>query len=117
MNLTNINGQLIGLENAIFLNISSEYQKVKLEDICYIKGYGDYMQFNLDTSTHLVHTTMCKVEETIPNDRFFRLHRPYIVRLDKVEKLYSNSVLVKGMEIPISKKKKQELFNRLPKFQ
>jgi len=117
MNFTNINGPVIGLENAIFLNISSEYQKVELEDICYIKGYGDYMQFNLDASKHLVHTTMSKVEETLPHDKFFRLHRSYIVRLDKIEKLYSNSVVIKGVEIPVSKKKKQELFDLLPKFQ
>lgn len=111
------NTQQQGLNNSIFINSASEYHKINLDSILYIKGYGDYMQFNLADKNFLVHITMSKLESCLPSSTFFRVHRSYIIRVDKIDKLNTNSVMIKGNEIPISKKKKYQLLELLPKIE
>lgn len=101
-------------DDSIFLNVDSTLQRIRLDSICYVKGYGDYMQFNLDNEVFMVYITMSKLEGYLPEADFLRIHRSYIVRLDKIQKISTRMVTIGMVDIPVSKRKRHQLKTMIP---
>ena len=76
-------------KTAIFLKVDGALTRVSLENILFVEGMKDYVQFYLAGShTPLVtHLNMKATEEMLPTARFMRIHRSYIVALDKIERV------------------------------
>lgn len=93
-------------EEAENLFVYSEYRmvKVSLNDIEYIESFEDYIRINL-TNARPVMTlmTMKKVLEKLPHEKFRRIHRSYIVAVDKVKSILNRKArFISGTELPIS---------------
>lgn len=88
------------------LFVYSEYRmiKVPLSDIEYIESLEDYIRINLSNAKPVMTLmTMKKVMEILPLSRFKRIHRSYIVALDKVKSILNRKAkLASGVELPIS---------------
>lgn len=89
-----------------YLFVHAEYRLVKipLSDIEYIESLEDYIKIHLtNTKPVLTLLSMKKVLEKLPDDKFQRIHRSYIVAVGKVKSIQNRKVqLVSGMELPIS---------------
>lgn len=101
-------------ERSIFLNLASSIKKVMLKDINFIEGFGDYMKFHCEQDVHVVHITMARLELQLPAKEFLRVHRSYMVRLDKIEVIYSRQLQIKGRDVPVSSTYKKNLMIHLP---
>lgn len=97
-----------------FIYVKVEYQFVKLavKDILYIQGLGDYVRIHLTTTDRPVMSlmTLKAFEEKMPATKFMRLHRSYIVALDKIDSVTKNSVQIGKEIIPVTEQYK-EVFN------
>ena len=100
-------------ENFIF--VKSDYSSVKilLNDIFYIEGLKDYVKIHLPEKNILSLITMKKMEETLPSDKFIRVHRSYIVALDKIESIQRNRIIIQKKWIPVGDSYKNEFFKRI----
>jgi len=87
-----------------FLFVRSEYKLVKidLKEIEYIEGLGDYVKIYAGGSPVLTQMSMKSMEEKLPSADFFRVHRSYIVSINKVDFIQKNMLSIKGKQIPIS---------------
>lgn len=89
-----------------FLFVKCEYRMVKiwLKDILYIEGLKDYVKIYLEGKPKPVLTliSMKVLEEHLPASRFFRVHRSYIVQLDKIEEVERGRIVFDKAYIPIS---------------
>ena len=101
-------------EGSIFLNADREIRRVRLDKIQYVKGYGDYMKVQCDDGAHTVHITMKNLESKLPSEHFYRVHKSYIIRMDKIDKVVNGFVQIGEDFIPISRNNKQELIAMLP---
>lgn len=91
--------------NDPFLYIKVEYQLVKIEDqILYIEAMKDYVKIYLEKETKpiLTLTTLKNIEEKLDPYKFLRIHRSYIVSLDKITAVKKNSVQIGRMEIAVT---------------
>ena len=72
-----------------------------INDIVYVSGMKDYVMFYLQSQPRplVTHMTMKAVEDILPADRFMRVHRSYIVALDKIRKVDRNDCIYIGEEI------------------
>jgi len=61
----------------------------------------------------IVLSTMKAFEEQLPSERFMRIHKSYIINLDKVEKYNSRNIEIEGDKIPLSRHKKTKLMEAL----
>lgn len=104
-------------EEAEHIYVSSSLKKVKVlvNDIKWIEGLGDYIKIVTKDSNVLVLSTMKAFITKLPQDKFLRVHKSYIVNLAKVEKFSSVLVEVAGEQIPLSRYKKIELEEALLK--
>jgi DNA-binding LytR/AlgR family response regulator len=85
----------------IFLKVDGEYRQVAIQDILYVSGLKDYVKFYLteERKPLVTHLTMKAVEEMLPSEQFMRVHRSYIVALDKIRKVDRNDCIYIGEEI------------------
>ncbi|SEW08857.1 two component transcriptional regulator, LytTR family [Prevotella aff. ruminicola Tc2-24] len=85
----------------LFLKVDGEYRQIALDKILYVSGLKDYVMFYLDGDRKplITHLTMKSVEEMLPPSRFMRVHRSYIVALDKIRSVDRNDCIYIGDEI------------------
>lgn len=102
-----------------FLFIKTEYKvvRVKLADIKYIEGMRDYLRIHLEHDKPIMALmNMGKIQERLPVEAFMRVHRSYIVNLDKIQTIERNRIVFDpNTYIPVSDQYKdvfQEFINR-----
>jgi len=73
-------------KNAVFLKVDGVLKRVDFTDILYVEGMKDYVTFHLSSVREalVTHLTMKAVEDLLPQERFMRIHRSFIVALEKV---------------------------------
>ncbi len=104
-------------EDHIFVNSSLKKVKVVINEIKWIEGLGDYVKVVTEDANILVLSTMKAFIKKLPEDRFLRIHKSYIVNLNKVQQFSSALVEVGGQQIPLSRHKKDELEEALTSSQ
>lgn len=86
---------------SFFLRVDGELRQLQFDDILYVSGMKDYVMFYLLSQSRplVTHLTMKAVEDMLPTDRFLRVHRSYIVALDKIRSVDRNDCIYIGQEI------------------
>jgi DNA-binding LytR/AlgR family response regulator len=83
--------------------------KVALSDILYIESIKDYIKVVTTTSTVITKQSISSVEEMLPPEMFTRIHRSYIVALNKIESYNNELVWIANQELPISRMYRHEV--------
>ena len=106
-------------EDFIFVKADKKYVKVKYEDILYIEGLKDYVIIKMSTGRVITLQTMKSLEEKLPSNLFKRVHRSYIVGMDRINAVLGNMVEVieggKPKHIPVGKNYRDELLEMIQK--
>lgn len=99
----------------IFVKSKSRLVKIKTADIYYVEALKDYVVINALESRYTIHSTMKDIVSKLSGDQFIRVHRSFIVRVDKIAAIeYPNLHLEKDKKIvPIGGSYKDELMDRL----
>jgi two-component system LytT family response regulator len=86
-----------------YLLLRTEYkvQKTDFSAILYIEGLGDYLVFYLTTGKVMTLERMKNMEQLLPDECFFRIHKSYIVNLTKIDYLEKSKIVVAGQHLPI----------------
>ncbi len=98
-----------------FIFIKSNLKKLKifLSKIKWIEAYGDYIKVITEDDLHLVLTTMKAFENELPRNKFVRVHKSYIVSIDKIDRFNSKFAEIGPTKIPLSRNKKEDLTKAL----
>lgn len=86
----------------LFIKTGYEQIKVMIEDILYAEATGNYVSFVLKDKTILSRSTFSEVLTLLPADKFVRVHRSYLVAINKIEKADRQQVLINKKSIPVS---------------
>lgn len=97
----------------IFINIDKRLVKIDLNAITYIKSSGDYFDIFTETTSFTVHSTLSKIESKLTELNFLRIHRSYIINLNKIVDIQDSNVMINNVFIPISRLKKKQLVESL----
>lgn len=100
-------------EEYLYVKVEYQYIKLFLKDILYVESLGDYIKFHLEKSDKPVMSlmTLKSLEEKIPAGQFMRIHRSFIIALDKIDAVTKNSVQIGKMLINVTDQYK-EAFNQ-----
>ena len=85
--------------NFLFLKTGYEEEKVLLDDILYIEAEGNYMAYILPNKKLLCRQNIGECIAQLSDNQFIRIHRSYIVAVNKIQKITRQSVWVAGNEI------------------
>ena len=99
--------------NDLYVNIDRRLIKIDIPSIYLVEAKGDYIQIKTEDKNYTVHSTLKKIEEKLPDSLFLKIHRSYIINVDKIIDIEDNSVLIKKDVIPVSRSNRPELMKRL----
>jgi len=93
------------------LMIKQGYEKCKLhlKDILYLEAMKDYTRIIVPGKQYLVLATLSSMQDQLPPEKFIRIHRSYVVNLDKIVRLKGNRVHLPEDELPVGKLYKNAL--------
>lgn len=110
-------------QNEIFIKQDHKLMRLKTADIRYIEALGDYVNIFAGSERFTIYSTMKELESRLPVRDFARVHRKYIVRLDRIITIESDAVLVEAdrgaeggpslLPVPIGNSFKASLLSRL----
>jgi DNA-binding LytR/AlgR family response regulator len=88
-------------DETIFIKVDGEYRQIALQNILYVSGMKDYVMFFLEGERKalITHLTMKSVEDMLPASQFMRVHRSYIIALNKIRSVDRNDCIYIGDEI------------------
>ncbi|WP_291114569.1 LytR/AlgR family response regulator transcription factor [Flavobacterium sp. UBA6135] len=98
-------------EEGDFIFIKSNLKKLKIftSKIKWIEAHGDYVKVVTDEDSNLVLSTMKSFEQDLDKERFLRVHKSYIVNVEKIERFNSKFAEIGVTKIPLSRNKKDDL--------
>lgn len=87
--------------NYVFVRENGVLQKIFITEILFIKALGDYIIVYVGDNTHTLHLTLKSFLEKFNLVNFMRIHRSYIVAIDKIDKVEDGTIFIKKHSIPI----------------
>jgi DNA-binding LytR/AlgR family response regulator len=96
-----------------YIRSDQKLVRVPLDSILYVEALADYVVINTSEHKHIVHFTMKGIESRLPRKNFIRVHRSYIINLDKVASLEDNALVINEKSIPIGASYKEGLMKKL----
>lgn len=105
-------------EEFLFLKVEYELVRVALDDILYVEGLKDYVKVHLRSATRPLLSLMSlkAMEEKLPARRFLRIHRSFIVALDKIEAVRRNTVQIGPATLAVSDQYKEAFVQFLSRW-
>ncbi len=100
-------------QNIIYFKADKKMLKVWLNDIFYIESMKDYVFVKTLKRDIISYQKISFLDEKLPEHKFLRIHRSFIVAVDKVEAFCATHVDVAGKEIPIGRNYKNQVFKKL----
>jgi len=100
-------------DDSVFIKVDSRLVKLNKNEIFYIEALRDYVIVHTDSKKFTVFSTMKGIEKNLPADEFIRVHRSYIIRIDKILDIEDNTLVIKNKVVPIGPSYKSELMSRL----
>ena len=94
------------LGEAIIIKSNLKKLKVYSTKIKWVEAFGDYIKIITDDDSHLVLSTMKSFENELPPGKFLRVHKSYIVNVERIDKFNSKFAEIGNTKIPISRNKK-----------
>jgi two-component system LytT family response regulator len=95
-----------------FIKDNGVLKKVHFNEIHCVEAMGDYVKLHTNQKFHVIHATLKNVEEKLP-DNFFRVHRSYIIAVDKIESLHDGVIQMGKIQVPVADAYRTPLLNRL----
>lgn len=98
-----------------YILVKSEHRihRLKFADILYIQSMQAYVSYHTEKERILSLYTMKKLETQLPKEQFIRIHKSYIVSIDKIEVLEGNQVVIGKMKLPIGASYREEVMKRI----
>jgi DNA-binding LytR/AlgR family response regulator len=102
-------------QDYILVQADKKTHKVNYDDILYMEAMGDYVKIFSAGKTLIVHHTLQKLQELLPSDRFFRVHKSYLISLQRIDYIEGNMVIINSTQLPIGQTYRGEFLARIQK--
>lgn len=100
----------------LFIKSNKKSVKVKFSEIEYIEGLGDYIKVHLQNSKLVTNLSMKKILSLLPEQQFYRIHKSFIISVDKIESVEGNLVAINDTKLPIGNSYRQEFIAYVNNF-
>lgn len=100
----------------LFVKSNKKTYKIAFSEIHFIEGLGDYIQIHLKEQKIVTNLSMKKILELLPETQFYRVHKSYIIALDKIQLIEGNMVKINGKNLPVGNSYRQDFMQFVNNF-
>jgi DNA-binding LytR/AlgR family response regulator len=97
----------------VFIRDSNIIRRLKLDNILFAEAMGDYVKLYTLEKFYAIHTTLKAVEERLPASRFIRVHRSYLVAINKIDSMESGVLIINRKPVPVADAYRSALNKRM----
>ncbi|TXI87389.1 MAG: response regulator transcription factor [Chryseobacterium sp.] len=97
----------------LYVRQSDTFIKISWVDILYIESMQNYTKLHFKDKSLIIHQTMKAIEESLPSDHFFRIHKSYLINIIHIDMISGGRLFINKIELPISRTRKEELLNQV----
>lgn len=103
-------------DDTVFVKKGNSLIKINNSDIVWIESLGDYVILYTEKEKFILHSTMKAMDAKLPSSDYIRVHRSYIMRIDKIESIKDDIITYKEKIIPIGKTYRKEVYSKLKRL-
>ena len=96
---------------SLYIRQLDSFQKINCGDILFVEAIQNYLKLHFRDNTLVIHQTMSSLEDILPKDSFFRIHKSFLINNAHVDKISGGRLYVNGVELPISKHRRVDFLN------
>jgi DNA-binding LytR/AlgR family response regulator len=100
-------------QSFVFVKDNGVLKRISIDDILYLEAMGDYVKVHTAPKFHVVHSTLKSLEEKLPASKFTRVHRSYIVAINKIDFIQEGTISIGKASIPVADTYKSALNKKL----
>jgi len=100
-------------DSFIFIRDSNIVRRLKVEEILFAEAMGDYVKLYLADKFYSVHSSLKDVESKLPESRFLRVHRSFIIQVGKIDTIEGGTLIINKKSIPVADTYRAALNQRL----
>ncbi|RNL82914.1 DNA-binding response regulator [Sinomicrobium pectinilyticum] len=95
----------------MYIRQGDSFVKIIWRDILYVESMQNYLKLHFRDKILVIHQTMTFLENILPKDSFFRIHKSYLVHLSHIDLIKGNRVYINHKALPVSRQRKDEFLN------
>lgn len=103
----------VGEQEFVFVKDNGILKRINVDDILYLEAMGDYVKVHTPQKFHVLHATLKSIEEKLPASKFLRVHRSYIVSLNKIDYIQEGMIAIGKASVPVADTYRAALNKRL----
>jgi DNA-binding LytR/AlgR family response regulator len=97
----------------LFVKTEYRYERIDIEDILYIEGMKDYLRIICSDKKIMTLQSFARIEESLPSGKFCRVHKSYMVAIDKIKSVERGVIIIADKKIPVSNTYKENFYNKI----
>jgi DNA-binding LytR/AlgR family response regulator len=110
------NNESVYEKGCFYVRADYKIVRINYRDILFIEGLSEYVQIHTENKKIVTYISMQRINELLPSEYFFRVHKSYIVNLQKIDSIQGNMLNIQGKQITVSKTQKNEFLNKINKL-
>ncbi len=99
--------------DSVNVKVDGYFVDIELDLLLYAQSFGNYVKLHTIKRTYLASITTSEFEKCLPNKSFLRIHKSYIIAIDKIDDITKDFVIIKNEKLPIGITYRRELIDRL----
>lgn len=103
----------LSIEKELYIKSDKKYIRLAYDDILYFENVGDYVKVISTKGVFIIYGALKAIDEKISNPRLLKVHRSFIVNMDKIKDIEENSIVIDKKVIPVSRAHKPNLMKSL----
>lgn len=100
-------------DSHIFIKVDKKMMKINIEEILFVEGMKEYIKVVTPDKTYITHKSLTSLSEELPADRFLRIHKSYVIALNKMKSIEGNRIQIQSYTIPIGRNYSKEVKNKI----
>jgi len=101
-------------EEYFFVKCDSKFERINFEDVLFIESLQNYVVIHTINRKYISYLTLSSMEHQLPETKFMKVHKSYLVGLAKIKAIEGNEIVVdNGLRVPISRNLRDEVMNRI----
>lgn len=100
-------------EPHLFIKVDKKMIKINIDEILFVEGMKEYIKVVTLDKTYITHKSLTALSDELPADRFMRIHKSYLIAVNKVKSIEGNRIQIQSFTLPIGRNYSKEVKSKI----